>query len=100
MSDQQEIVLGKSDFEPGDDEIFGFTVLNQSGDPVGKIFMKPVSMAVMDRYRDILNGVGRRQGHPREAREFLFRSAFVRFEPEQPNAKLGLNGHSSEVDFF
>src|SRR5262244_1001996 len=100
MSEPQEIILSRSAFEAGDDEVFPFTVMGPTDEPVGEIHMKTVPMPVMDKYRNILNGIGRRNGNPKEAREYLFRKAFVKFEPKQPGAKLALNGHKSDLEFF
>ena len=97
----EEIFLDDDAFEPGADDLVEIGVLHpRTGALVGTMFLKHVGMAVIDRYRDLRNGDGRNRGNPGNARRFLFRTAFVRFEPTDPKARLPLKPKQSELDYF
>ena len=90
------------DFFSGvEEEEYPFTVPNaKTGEPLGDIFLKRVKQPIIDKYRDLRNGEGRRKGNPAAARRYLFKQAYKRFEFLEPGCEIDLGDSPNEVEFF
>jgi hypothetical protein len=96
------LVLDKSAFEPDNREI-RLGCLNPTTEEVtGHLVFKEVKMPVIDTYRDLHHGTGKGMRRPdkAKARIYLFKQAFIRFEPADKEANLALADNQSEADFF
>ena len=71
----------------------------ETHEPVGDIVLRVLKMPTIDKYRDLNNGTGRRKADKAAARSFLFKKAFIRFEP-LPDVELDRGGHPDDLSFF
>ena len=97
----EELLFADSDFELSDgEEVRIDTKHPVTQEVTGSIVMKHVGMPVIDTYRAKRNGDGRNSGNPSVARTYLFKVAFLRFEPRDPKIKLPLKPKQTQLDFF
>lgn len=93
--------VGASLFEGDAEDLVKIGVPSaKTGALLGTMFLKRVPQSIRDKYRDILNGVGRKKGKPQAARQYLFKKAFVRFDFEDSKMQLALGKHKEPVEFF
>jgi hypothetical protein len=96
-----QTLLADSAFEHGDDEVVEIGIKHPTTkERVGAIIMKHVGMPVIDVFRVKRHGDGRRDANPAEARRYLFKVAFLKFVPTNPNAALPLKPKQTELDYF
>ena len=100
MTEKQK--AGLSAFESSGEEEHGFLIPNaqRPEETLGTMYLRRVKQPILDKYRDIRNGEGRRKGNPAEARRFLFKRAYVRFEFSNPAMEIDLGDYANEVEFF
>jgi hypothetical protein len=102
-SEQAKKSVGVGAFEGDDDQIAEFNVPNaQTGERLGGMFLRNVRQPVIDKYRDIRNGDGRRKGDKEAARLYLFKRIFVRFEFDEPGVEVDTTGckEKTPLGFF
>ena len=93
--------LGASAFETQEDQTIDIPIKHATtGEALGNMRLRHVKMPVIDEYRDIRNGDGRKKGNVPRARKFLFRKIFVSFVPDDPSDTLDLAQGQSELEFF
>ncbi|MCI0489388.1 MAG: hypothetical protein L0229_22575 [Blastocatellia bacterium] len=93
---------GASFFESAEGEEHPFTIPNaqEPGKVLGDMFLKRVKQPVIDKFREIRNGEGRRKGNPAAARRYLFKQAYVRFEFFDSGREIDLGDSPNETEFF
>jgi hypothetical protein len=97
--------FGAAAFQSQEDHLYPYDIPNaETGEVMGQIFLKGFKQPVLDKYRDIRNGEGRKRGDESKARAYLFRKTYAKFEfteeLKKEGAELDLGECPNEIDFW
>ncbi|MGA9769309.1 MAG: hypothetical protein WBV94_09730 [Blastocatellia bacterium] len=89
-----ETKLGASVFQSQEVKLYSYEIPHvETGEIIGQMFLAGFKQPVLDKYRDIRNGEGRKRGDEAKARAFLFKKVYRKFEFTEE-----LKGQGAELD--
>jgi hypothetical protein len=98
--DKQVKKVGASAFQAKESDLYDYSFPDAAGKQIGTMYLRAFPQPVLDRYRDLRNGDGRRKGDPTAARAYLLKKTYAKFEFLEEDCELDIGECKTDPDFF